>query len=62
MMKLIVAIHNFVNASEEDERQFEIYLRHCCPTKVHTSLPVNNWDTTKRVQTKDQDLTKEHKY
>jgi hypothetical protein len=62
MMKLIVAIHNFVNASEEDERQFEIYLRHCCPTKLHTTLPVNNWDTTKRVQTKDQDLTKEHKY
>jgi hypothetical protein len=62
MMKLIAAFHNFVKASEEDERQFEIYLLHCCPMKMHTNLPVNNWDTTKCVQAKDQDLTKEHKY
>jgi hypothetical protein len=61
-MKLIVAFHNFVNASEDDETQFEIYLLHCCPTKLHTTLPVNNWDTTKCVQDKDQDLTKERKY
>ena len=62
MMKLIAAFHNFVNASEDDERQFEIYLLHCCPTKLDTTLPVNNRDTTKCVQAKDQDLTKEHKY
>ena len=62
MMMIIVAFHNFVNASEDDEREFEIYLLHCCPTELHTTLPVNNWDTTKCVQAKDQDLTKEHKY
>jgi hypothetical protein len=61
MIKLIVAFHNFVNAPEEDKRQFEIYLLHCSPTKLHITLPVNNWDTTKCVQAKDQDLTKEHK-
>ena len=62
MIELIVAFHNFLNAPEEDERQFEIYLLQCSPTKLHTTLPVNNWDTTKCVQAKDQDLTKEHKY
>jgi hypothetical protein len=62
VMKLIVAFHNFVNASEDDGSQFEIYLLHCCPTKLHTTLAVNNWDSTKCVQAKDQDLTKEHKY
>jgi hypothetical protein len=62
MMKLIGAFHNFVNASEDDERQFEIYRLHCCPAKLHTTLPADNWDTTKCVQAKDQDLIKEHKY